>query len=324
MGFPESSEDIIKQIGEKIGLNTITPFDPQKGYRLSLSRAVFKDQEVILKILPKSESKRISNYLREAAACKIMTENIVGINITDIILSGCHEDYFWLIRRYKTGEALSPYFSIDMGLFGYDEIQSHFLPNLKDILNQVNNYLIDIRGIKKQHNHHSGFESPRFETDLLKCNPQYIEKGFEISLTNQLDYYNKHKEQYYIPANLSYSISDLVPANIIIEPKGSVVLSDFEWFSYDHILTDPVFLWLFLWRNPEFQKFWYDTAIAPIANEELFKVAVIRHLICWYRNLFNPDRELSEKLLANRELWKKHRWTEYLKSAGESSSLLSI
>ncbi|OQB05911.1 MAG: hypothetical protein BWY19_00690 [bacterium ADurb.Bin212] len=316
------AETIIRQIADEIGLTDLSPFDHKKGYDAKLSRAVFEGNNVIFKILPKTEEKRISNYLREAAACKIMTENVAGINITDIITTGWHGDYFWLIRRYKDGEALSPYFSTDLGLFGYDEIQDKYLPKLKQILDRVNENLIKIRAIGPQNKHYAGFEHPRFETDLMKCNPQYIEKGFGISLDNQIAYYDKCSDDYYLPENLSYSISDLVPANIIIGPKGDVILSDFEWFSYDHVLTDPVFLWLYLWKHPEFQEYWYESAIAPISDQDLFRAAIIRHIICWYRNLYSPERDITDKLLANRELWKKHRWTKYLLAAGESFDAL--
>lgn len=280
-----------------------------------LIRGRIEDRDYLLKIISKSKTAKVANYQREKKASKLLAKLLPEYNMTLIRESGYTGEYFWMIRDYYEGESLSTYSSTKYGLLGYDVIQKKFFSAMPSVLTTANEFLIDLRRAE----HEVDLGETRFERKLENCDINNIEAGIGVSLQKQLDYYNEKHDEFWEERLCAYSINDMVPSNIIISKDEKVIFSDFEWMSYDHTYTDVVFIWLYLWRYPVWQKSWYDMAFKEQGlKDDLFQAAIIRHVINWYNNLYNPNRDLNDKVIENQKIYKQHIFTKYLLAAGNS------
>lgn len=277
-------------------------------------------QEVLLKIVPKKDINKISGLKKEALVDNIIEKHntdfpVQYINKAGVLSTGSNENYAWIIRRYYTGRALAK-IKGDVVLMGYDILPNKYLLNRKEIINQIVNNLESFKTIKKDFGKVKGEQFPqRYESNLENYCIKEIEKGLTISLSDQVDFYNKNKAEYFYKDNICATVGDLVPANIILKEDNQIIFSDFEWFCFDNYLMDATFLWSFLWRYPDWQNDLLQLSVKDEQEKLFFRMSLIRQIIGKYSITFDPK---YQKKLKRIEALKKHAWTEYLMAAGES------
>jgi thiamine kinase-like enzyme len=104
-------------------------------------------------------------------------------------------------------------------------------------------------------------------------------------------------------------MGDFVPSNIIVTQDKKIVFTDFEYFCIDNSSLDLAYLWLYLWRYPD----WQNELLKkyPNINQDDFQISVLRILLPLFVRKFSSNDIYSQKL------YMKHKWREYLiRSAG--------
>lgn len=282
-------------------------------------RGLYLGNDVLCKIIGNENHLKALNLIREARANEKFSD-LAGVkevvSKTKTISFGRNENYTWLIRQYFEGDSLSGYNSKKKGLFGYDHIQEKYLNQREFILKEVYQSILSIRKIQFSKTEEQFF-LPRFEKDLNNYKPENIAKGLNISLQSQLMFYDSIKKDFW-KKNICGCMGDMVPANIVITNSSQVIVTDFEWLSSDHYITDVVFFWLFLWAYPDWQKSWYDLTVKNEKDQVYFRAEIIRHIIAWYKNLFIPGEKVSPALKEKRKIFANHIWSRYLVAAGQS------
>ncbi len=235
---------------------------------------------------------------------------------TDVIQKGEAGEFVWLIRRYYNGSSLAdPRGKLkDLNaLFNHDLVQEKFVYSKEKILDQILNYLDSLQLIDGKFIELAGLSrnqvKPRFPLAVTNHPVTDLERQFQFSLSNQVEFFFGIKTLLLSKDNTTASVGDLLPSNIIIDKNFGVRFSDLELFCLDNRLSDLTYLWLFLWRLPDWQKYLVDRKIKTKEDKDLFRAVVIRTVTTnseWFDRL--PDNE-------NRN---NHIWVRYLKAAGES------
>lgn len=276
------------------------------------------NEKAILKVADINEGK---DFTREIERNKILDSLLLGssdiINHPKILKSGINEHYNWIIREFVEGESLSGNFGDERYFFGYDVVDDKFINKRDIITTQLVEYLKIAKSIKadKTHEHMSS----RYNFDINKYDWALISKKINVDLSNQMDFYKKILAQYSDTSNQSLCFGDLNPGNVLIGENDEVIFSDFEWLCFDNFTFDVAFLWLFLWRYPDWQKYLVDNLISGDKEKEFFRASIIRQIIAYYSG---PVVSLEgEKFNQFVNFHRKH-WIKYLVACGESFEAL--
>lgn len=313
------TEGDYKKVFDKVGFAELSSIkkDVQKGYYISHGKIAKK--EVVIRILTKNDKLRVKNYKKELSIFKILETGIPKEILSRFACTwdlGEDDKFVWSVRDYVSGKVASLYEPSKM-LMGYDEIDPKIIQD-EDLI---------ISGVKENLKFLWSIDSPldtdlfqeRFNREVDPKTIKSIESGIGFSLSRQIDFYEQHKDQVFLPQNIKASFGDLIPANIIYSKNKKVFFLDFEWFSFDHYLADVSFLWLYLWRYPAWQKKLLDLLIVSEDDKVSFRINLIRQIIGFYSEyIFNDNEAPSKSVKEKREFFPKHIWTEYLIASGES------
>lgn len=290
-----------KEIFKKINVTPLKFFkdDDEKNNYILLGQQ--SDQKRVLVKIAKIGSDVARSYKNEVAAEKIV-ENI-GLSHVAVVDSGESDGFFWVIRQFINGRALSDYGQA-LTLYGYDIIVEQILPRRDEILDQV------IANIKLLSTTITEMPQKRFPVKLGEL--KYLD-NLPFSPDALKKYYKKIQDKY---QNLPQIIctGDLTPANIILSEDNKVYFSDFSWLCSDNYLVDTTYLWLFLWRYEDWQKKLVRNLVRTEMDREIFKMNIIRLVFFWYDNFYRYNLEKNDEQSKLRmEAYNSHRWLEYLR-----------
>ncbi len=318
--MPAKWKDCFKGIFEDSG------FSPEKLFLFDQSKlrcsvmGKIGNVQCFLKIVKLSDA-RVQRYKKEYQVEKLFCSNAKNGNDiarVQILNDGENLEYYWLIRKFYPGNSLSSYSNQKKPLFGYDLITRRYSKKV-DILKPIIN---NIRVFKKiQKGGPLERELPMYVLEMDDKLISGIEKGINLSLEKQLNFIITIKHDYLDGVNTCASMGDLTPANIIITKSNEVLLSDFEWFSFDNYMMDTAHLWLFLWRYPRWQKELFSAMVASNKAEDFFRVSLIRIILGWYKAPFTGDNPIHSSA-SRKKYFTNHIWTKYLEAAGDSFEAL--
>lgn len=280
-------------------------------------------RDVLLKIIPKSDTSRVENLKKEALVDSVIDKHNSDIELpliikANVLKTGIFGKYFWQLRSYYPGNSLA-ITSRSKPLLGYDILRGKYkdkpvkiVPKIVDNLISLQSLTTDFRkyAVKKD-----TFKKKYF-VDIEDYRISAIEKDFSISLASQIEFFNSVKNDYYNKSNIKACIGDFSPSNILIKNDGLLIFSDFEQFHFDNYTIDAVYLWLFLWRHNDWQKELLDKYFTNEAHREFFRASIIRillHMLRW-PSLSIKINDQQEALRYD----KNHIWFKYLVAAGES------
>jgi hypothetical protein len=304
-------KDILDDIGFKIEKSVIE--EPEFG-RL-LVRGRYQGDPALIKIYNFNQA-REKRLKKEKIVDEIINNynknNQQKIEKVDVLSLDSNGDFIWLIRKYYLGESLAnPVGQLsDLNvLLNHDLVNEKFSKNFKEIIGQVILNLKSLRKINDSRLEDQNYFDSRFykEINLEKCENNGNKLGLDIGQI--IKNYDKLTFDYFDQRYSTASVNDLTPSNILVGDNLKIHLLDFELFALDNYTIDFVFLWLFLWRYPEWQKCLINDLIKSETDKEFFRVSLIRIVVSnleWFLRL--PGEE-------NRQ---GHIWIKYLKAAGES------
>jgi hypothetical protein len=131
-----------------------------------------------------------------------------------------------------------------------------------------------------------------------------------VDLTIARNFLVDISEKMFNVENLAIQAVDLTPTNIFVLQDSEVLFSDFEWLGLENYMLDIAFLWLLLWRYPDWQKKLAEGAIGE-EDLEYFQANIIRIILYAYEKLLQPDLSIKQEKYY-RELLAGHVWTKYL------------
>ena len=287
----------------------------------------YRGTESLLKVVPKQSAKVALFEIEKKVDQILMDYNKSSENKlfrTEILNYGNYKNYFWSVRRYYVGNSLAE-LDPKKSMLGYDILRENIAKSPEYIVDEIANNLSNFRKIKPEYDKFqigNNFFHERFQKALEDYNITQIEKTLDSKLNNQLQFYNKNKSEYFEQDNISASIGDLTPANILILEDDKVAFFDFELFNFDNYSMDVAYLWLFLWRYPVWQGLLIKKIIASDKDRLFFRMSVIRILFLLYDWPYCSTTSLKTDKI---EFLRNHIWTRYIAAAGESyEKLISI
>lgn len=301
---------------KEIGIKEIGIYHKDLNYGLVTIKGIWQEKVVLLKIISKAHPKKVQSFKKECLIEDYLTQ-IKGkkednLPRTKVISNNENSQFFWIIREYITGDSLANSSGYKEILFGYDKIQDKYLSERDNYLRQISDGLSLLKTLNV--NTRKSLQINRYKKEITDYNIKEIEAGIDIDLSKQLSFFDKIRKEFFADINLCATIGDLLPANIIITKDDKIIFSDFEWFSFDNYISDLSFLWLFLWRYPNWQKKLLIFNLNK-KDENFFRVSLIRQIIGWYSNPFDPRFKVNKD---QRKEYKKHIWSDYLINAGKS------
>jgi len=233
-----------------------------------------------------------------------------AIKITRVVEKGENKDYFWIIREYIDGASLSD------NMTAYDDIKSIFFKKDSsfDYLSQITD---NIDKFKRIITYLSEEEKKTFfahnSRKVLENPLEFIEQSQKkplFDLENQKKFLESIHGEYYNVKNLSVTMGDLNPANIIVSRDHKVFFSDVSNMTIDNKILDVAYLWIFFWMSQKWQKKLIKKFIKTKTDENFFRFSIIRVSVpfAWQNNQDMP------KVLSKRHQY----WQKYLIAAGES------
>jgi len=313
------TEDDYKKIFSDLEFQELEPIkkDIKSGYYISHGK--IKDNEVVIRILTKTDKLRVKNYKKELAISKILNNGRPKELLSKFACTreiGENNKFIWSIRNYVDGEVISLYDPKKI-LMGFDEINSKFEDKQDSIIDGIKENLEFLWSIEPTKEDIKLGE--RFDKNIDQNKIKFIESNLGFSLSKQVKIYNENKDKIFSSENIKASFGDLIPANIIYTTNEKVVFLDFEWFSFDHYLADVSFLWLYLWKYPDWQKKLLESFIDTEDKKKSFQINVLRQLIGFYSQyIYNQSEDISGSVIEKRNIFPKHIFTRYMESAGES------
>lgn len=274
------------------------------------------NRAVLLKVVAKTAKDKLDKLLYEKIAESFLldSEGDPIFRFPREVGQGENEHYVWLIRQFLTGESLAGYSDRTKSLMGYDVIKNKFICSGAQVVDEIAESLNKLWSLPVNQESKNKLSSGRFAKSIESYDIKAIEKGIGQNLGKQLKFYCAIKKRLFSKDNEKMCLGDLTPSNIIIGYDGHIILSDFELFCVDNYFVDVVFLWLFLWRYPDWQKLILERFVKTQDNRDFFRANLIREIIAWYDYKFNPKTESG----STKEIWAKHRWSDYLLYAGIS------
>lgn len=309
--------DEVNKIIAKLKLSDIKDLkkDKQRDYHYFVGS--FSGKEILLKIIPRKDIEKIAGLKREIFAESLFSQFTPEFKRVKVVDTGETENYIWLMREYVLGEPLSLY-DHQKFMAGNDYIQTRFSPKYLEIMESTLNNLTNLEILDGEIAHLEEnikyLTLPKDIFDFTKVNT--IEKTLKLDFSKQVDFCETIMKEYFSDKNIGGCIKDLAPSNIIISGEN-VILSDFEHFCFRNKTYDIAYLWLFLWRYPDWQNIIIQKII-KLGWEDFFRASLIGIVIDKYLDYFNLERPIDERLIWNRKIYSDHIWLQYLIAAGES------
>lgn len=293
----------------------------KKGYYII--RGDIKGRDVLLKVVPKKDWIRAKLIKKEMLVDDIIEKHNVDLTkplvLNARVLGIGHDNkYLWIIRRFYPGKSLARVQPKKV-MLGYDRIRANFIHESHRIIKQIVDNIESVQsitndfrrlGIKKE------YFDRYFGSEIENLIENGLEKKLGITLSEHVKFYNNHKKNYLSKRYKCASVTDLSPSNIIIKDNGVVVFSDLELFSFDNYTMDIAYLWLFLWRYPDWQKKLVSLSIKNNIDRQFFRISVIRIILSKYKFPSVTAGIKSDSGIII--FFKKHAWYKYLIAAGES------
>lgn len=273
------------------------------------------DRRYLIKIANKADSSQLNKISLEIANMNFLDRTIHGSKFyTSVIGSWDDDDYKWLLREYIEGGSLSLYQDSDEVLMGYDSLSSEYLNRGDEITGAVVEKVYDLQAISDFLDYK--FAPQRFWSSFSDDDGLKLLDIHQLDARPALDYFSKHRVDYFAAKKIKISNCDLVPSNIIVSKDGRVYLTDFEWMTLDNYMMDFAQLWLYLWRYQNWQQSLLKKAIKSDADKENFRLSVVRAVLTFL---------LTATTAKKVQYYKNHLWRKYLIAASESfESLMNI
>ncbi len=298
------NKDLIEKIGV-VPQDFLKDDDKKEVYVFS---GVKDDRKVLVKIA-KSDSDDGKCYRAEVTGETILKDS--KVSRVKVLSSGESDGFFWVVREYISGCSLTDYGEA-LTLYGYDILREDVLSQKEKILSGVVENLNILQSIS------SSATKKRFPVDVE--NLPHL-GSLPISPDGVFAFYRANQNKYN-PAKEVLCVNDLVPANIIYSEDKKVYLSDFSFLGVDNYLIDAAYLWLFLWRHPDWQKILVGKVVKTDFDVMSFKMSIIRLVLFWYNSFYKYNLEKTDALTKERfEAYAHHVWLDYLKKIDSLSIL---
>ena len=179
-------------------------------------------RDVLLKVFPISEVRKVGNTYKEAMADAIIERHNKNLKKslilkTRVLEVGQNETFVWIIRRYYHGLSLTAP-EESKNLFGPDKfsvIQTKFLGRKDRILPQVVSNLEALKSLEPDFHllgvEESFFEK-RFKTEFSSYEVAKLEDLLSCDLTAQTNFFNHYQADYFSNRNIVATLGDLIPA----------------------------------------------------------------------------------------------------------------
>lgn len=285
-----------------------------------LLQGLWHEQEVFLKIIDQIKYPDIiANIEKERSFTSLISSPKFKSSKKNLFISyikaGKFGKFYWAIREFRAGTSLS-YIDIKRSLVGYDILRKKYIDKNKMILNSIFEGLDFLQSLPAQ----SIKQGSRYKRDVSEYDIPGIEGYLGIKLTKILEFFNKYKNTYWSIDRMAICHGDLSPSNIIVSEK-EVYLIDYELSSVDNRMMDIAYLWLFLWRYPNWQ---HDIIEAYVEDQEMqveFTISVQRILLFIYwlpGNFLKGQSRAKEDIISYN---RNHVWTKYLNNAYDFTGL---
>lgn len=279
-----------------------------------------KGTKCVLKIIAKSNTERVAQLKVESevdkAFQKFNADHNDVIKYAEFLSLGENKTFVWSLRKFYEGQSLAVY-DPRKSLIGYDLILPQYTSKLNEILPQVFKSIDAYSKIVPEDiaGHEKIFKS-RYHEKLEEYDLKAIEDELSVNLNPQLAFYSGIASEYHDSSNICGSMGDMGPANILVDDNLEVRLIDFELFCFENPAMDIAYLWLYLWRYPEWQNCLLQNTLLNEQDKDFFRASIIRILCFLYNFPSKFIKDLSDPRL--KDYNKKHIWRKYLINAGIS------
>ncbi len=309
MSFKEDLIRIIEEIGFQE--DQVLKFSETENY--IVSKGKFLNKKAILKISTKKNQARVDRLLKEILIDKITQDFESKFNkktaMARVVKSGEIGQYFWMLKDYISGTPLGGETQPDDPLYN-NPIKQELLPKSKKIIDGIVSNLKILRQIKDARL----YSIPkRFYEQIEEYDLKAIENDLGISLSTPVNYYKSKANNYFKSSFRSSCDGDLTPSNIIVTPDDQISFSDLEWFCADNYMVDFTFLWLYLWKNPNWQEK-LNVFLKTKEEKEFFRCSIIRLTIHSFDFVLEHTKHKEKRI----EDLKNHIFVKYLMAASKS------
>lgn len=285
--------------------------------------------EVLFKSYGNSVSIKASNILHEGKVGNLLNNLYLNrgtkIPVFETIDFGKSKNFSWLIRKYYRGRILglkqtdvtSPLF-IDQ--FTY--LNRYFVNNHQIIVKNICNNLYILNKIDIKTDVPNLLMNKRFVAHIEKSLQLKISSCIGEDLTRQMFLLDHGRDLLLSKKNLCATIGDLAPTNIFVDKNNDIRFFDLEWFGIDNQMVDITFLWLLLWRYPDWQNELIKIAINSKQDKQFFMINLIRIIVTLFDLVFDEKDIGLIKNQKSKIACKKHIWAKYLIASGKSFEAL--
>lgn len=312
----------LNQLIKKLGFKLIKKFRENLSTGHVIYMGNINDNNVVLRVIPANDKAKLEKMQREKFISDVYYQKYQDIKreLVAKILSLDHNDIFvWSIRKYYVSKILSADQYTEEIFHGYDRIRSEFIEKSDSIIESLCQCLNDLHTLSFNKDD-SFLKSTKYIQDYYQLDGNIFKNYLNIDIKNYKHIFELNKEEYFDPKNQRACTGDLSPANILIKDKFDITLYDLEYFCIDHPSLDSAYLWLFLWKYSTWQDRLLKEIIVDCKSKDNFRFSVIRSILSIYQEGIlgyakNKDKEIIYRKFSQ---YKNHKWTKYLKAAGES------
>lgn len=316
------NQKILKNLENQLKLENVIVLINSVANGVFIYKCDYQGGKALLKITPFSDQEKLFKQKKEVSVSEIISDfNSQNpqnqISFLKVLKSGVEEEHFWMLRVFEEGDSLSGTSELEaiVPLRGYDYVKKNYLGGKDDFIKAIFENLKSLQSIDCNLFGQIKTWPKRFKSDFSDLNFTLAEQNLGISLKKTLNFYNEIKDDYFDNNNIKICVGDLNPANVIINHQNKVILTDFEYFCLDNYTLDLAFLWLYLWRYPDWQTE-LEKYIEP-ADEDYFRASIIRIVLPFYFKSFGTAKyETGQD--QSKDLYLKHIWLEILATVGES------
>jgi len=320
--------DQISIIFEKIGFSAINFLVNSKEQKHCVAFGKIGNQDVLIKIFHTSNIEKSKNLKDEWLACKIIerlnSEGVSNFRAIESLNFGQEGEYVYLVRKYYQGNPFASdanRVNSDFYFDKYSSIDKKFEIPTEDISVGIISNLLILKKTKGINPADFDFrQQGRFPRNYSSEVINDIAKFLGIDLQPVADYLLDSQNLINDNKNFAVQTNDLTPTNIFITKNHEVLFSDFEWMGLENYMIDITFLWMLLWRYPDWQKIIVDHTVSSDIERDLFRANLVRIVLYNYRDfcLVKKLDDDEERVSFNKRVFGNHIWTKYLLAAGQS------
>lgn len=316
MGTKETIDSIFQQKKLKLRENLKENF-PEGLFIYAVESDTGKE---LFKAVEKKHQEKYLSFQRECLANDFLLNKIKEEETfwPAVIEHGETEEIFWMRRNFIEGQTLSDISDLKATLYGYDRIKSDYRSQAGELLPKIVRRIDQLQDIPItiEDKGNDLFAYRRFKLDIEEYNLAEVEKGIGCDLALARKIYAENKSEFF-GRNVVLATNDMVPANVIVTGDHGVYLSDFEFLNLENRMMDISYLWLFLWRFPDWQQSLAELAVKSKENELDFRLSCMRQIVHWFHNVYP---KYTDERGANP--YDGHVWARYLLAAAESFEAL--